>query len=445
MVNKKEDISRMDEHPNSKYLRVAKEKIRKGVDKFPNQFDLLTVISDVYRTSGNHLKSLRCAEVLIANYPYNWVGYGFAAKDLVALDEFEEAQKQIQIGLQKIPYQFDLLFIATDVYRATGDIQKSMDYAELLIIHHPEKWVGYKYLIHEAIISQQLDKARCIAEKAISKTKEDKRFFAILSDIAFALGDEEMYDKYERLVVKDSSNNIYERLNITPKSIKSQLLVEYAVANDERADRRITKPDLYIVAGFSGAGKTTFLHSSFFSIEKVFGTEDAFLKMLPVEISKFLALRRELWDNRDQSMLFSDAFTDIEFLYEQNILPRQTLLHLNITHLLLKGHPKLFGLNPLKPDDLESPKNLNDYLKRFFATRFFNKFQSISIATIDIDYDTNAERYSSRTGNKFQFSSNMKNGYKRIMEAWHDQVSHLPTIADNIIKERDGLYLIQKK
>ena len=167
--------------------------------------------------------------------------------------------------------------------------------------------------------------------------------------------------------------------------------------------------------------------------------------MLPVEISKFLALRRELWDNRDQSMLFSDAFTDIEFLYEQNILPRQTLLHLNITHLLLKGHPKLFGLNPLKPDDLESPKNLNDYLKRFFATRFFNKFQSISIATIDIDYDTNAERYSSRTGNKFQFSSNMKNGYKRIMEAWHDQVSHLPTIADNIIKERDGLYLIQKK
>ena len=210
----------------SKYLALAKEELKKDVDNFPNQFNLLVIITDAYRSRGDHEKSLEYAELLITHHPDKFEGYGRAAQDLVALNKFKEAQKTIQLGLKKFPNQFALLKIATYCYRSSGDHEKTLEYAELMITHHPDKFEGYEFAIHEAIISQKLNKARLIAEKGIAKFNNDECFFAILSDIAFAQGDEKMHDKYERLIAqKVFFEDIYERQNITPKSIKSELKV----------------------------------------------------------------------------------------------------------------------------------------------------------------------------------------------------------------------------
>ncbi len=75
--------------------------------------------------------------------------------------------------------------------------------------HHPKNWNGYGRAIHEAIISQKLETARLIAEKGISKTNRDEYFFAILSDIAYAQGDERTYDTYEKLLAKRSSTKTF--------------------------------------------------------------------------------------------------------------------------------------------------------------------------------------------------------------------------------------------
>ena len=124
-------------------LRRAKTVIKFGLKKFPNKLDLLILASDVCRASGNREKSLEYAELLITHHPDNWNGYGRAAQDLIVLKRFEEAQDKIQAGLEKIPSQINLLNIATDIYRTSGDPEKSLAFSELLISHFPDSWTGY--------------------------------------------------------------------------------------------------------------------------------------------------------------------------------------------------------------------------------------------------------------------------------------------------------------
>ena len=92
----------------SKSLSAAKEELKIGLEKFPNHVNLLNIASDVYRASGDREKSLEYSEFLITHHPSNWNGYRRAAQDLIALKRFKEAQKQIQIGLEKIPNQINL-------------------------------------------------------------------------------------------------------------------------------------------------------------------------------------------------------------------------------------------------------------------------------------------------------------------------------------------------
>ena len=142
-----------------KQFEEARDKIQAGLEKNPNQVNLLTIATDVYRASGDHEKSLEYSELLITHHPDNWNGYGRAAQDLVALKRFEQAQEKVQAGLMKIPDQFNLLVIATDVYRASDDPEKSLEYSELLITHHSDKEAGYVNKTRTLIHSNQFEKA----------------------------------------------------------------------------------------------------------------------------------------------------------------------------------------------------------------------------------------------------------------------------------------------
>jgi predicted Zn-dependent protease len=104
---------------DKEYLQ-AQWKIQEALDRFPNQIYILCIANDVYRASGNREKSLDFAQGLIYHYPENWIGYGRAAQDLVALKRHDEAQTIIQKGLDKFPNQVNILSIANDVYQASG-------------------------------------------------------------------------------------------------------------------------------------------------------------------------------------------------------------------------------------------------------------------------------------------------------------------------------------
>ena len=174
----------------------------------------------------------------------------------------------------------------------------------------------------------------------------------MLSDISHAQRDIECYDKYENLLSQELwSNDGCEKLSVSPKSIRSQLRAEYALSLEDQDSPDIQKPDLYILGGFSGCGKTTLLNSTSFSIDKIFSQKEVCIGMLPSELSERIAKRRSLTSNFLQSMLFCNAFCihDIPYMRMQNILPKKCLLHLDLSNVLLNPRLKeLVGVDCLK-------------------------------------------------------------------------------------------------
>ncbi|MDB4336430.1 WcbI family polysaccharide biosynthesis putative acetyltransferase [Synechococcus sp. AH-603-M21] len=170
MGNWKTIAEKIKEVLKSKNLTAAKEELARGLEKFPNQVNLLTIATDAYRASGDREKSLEYSKLLITHYPDNWIGYGRAAQDLVALKRFEQAQEKIQAGLDKIPNQVNLLTIATDAYRASGDREKSLEYSELLITHHPDNWIGYGRAAEDLIALKRFEEALITVNKATETT-----------------------------------------------------------------------------------------------------------------------------------------------------------------------------------------------------------------------------------------------------------------------------------
>jgi tetratricopeptide (TPR) repeat protein len=179
----------------------AQAKIQEGLDNMPNQINLLIIASDIYRASGDLVKSLEYAENLIIYHPGDWNGYCKSAQDLMALKRFDEAQAKVQEGLNRLPNQIYLLQTASDVYRALGNREKSLEYAERLIIHHPGDWNGYGKSAQDLMALKRFDEAQAKIKEGLEKMPNQIRLLVIASDIYRALGNREKSLEYsERLI-----------------------------------------------------------------------------------------------------------------------------------------------------------------------------------------------------------------------------------------------------
>ena len=191
----------------SKNLTEASEEIQAGLEKTSNQVKLLIIATDVYRASDEREKSLEYAELLIAHHPDNWNGYGRAAQDLITLNRFEEAQVQIQAGLKKIPNQVKLLTIATDVYRASSDREKSLEYAELLITQHPDNWNRYGRAAQDLIVLKRFEEAQRKIQAGLEKIPNQVNLLTIATDIYRASGNREKSLEYAKLLITHHPDN----------------------------------------------------------------------------------------------------------------------------------------------------------------------------------------------------------------------------------------------
>ena len=141
----------------SNNIAKAQKKVSAGLEKHPNQANLLCIAIQAFRASDKRQESLEFAELLITHHPTNWEGYGRSAQDLVALKRFEEAQQHIQAGLKKLPNHPTLLNIANAVFLASGNREKALEYAKLLITHHPGIWDGYEHTAKDLIALKQFE------------------------------------------------------------------------------------------------------------------------------------------------------------------------------------------------------------------------------------------------------------------------------------------------
>ena len=109
----------------TKNFPEARQEIQMGLEKLPNQINLLMIANDIYRASGDRDRSLEYAELLITHHPDKWQGYICAAQDLFALKRFEEGQKRIQAGLEKLPNQINLINLEKSLEEAMNIPEKA--------------------------------------------------------------------------------------------------------------------------------------------------------------------------------------------------------------------------------------------------------------------------------------------------------------------------------
>ena len=189
MVDWKEYADETKSLLGSKEFSKAQERIQAGLEKIPGHIDLLAIATDVYRAANDYERSLEHAQLLITHHPDNWFGYGRAADDLVALKRLEEAQAKIQDGLEKIPNHIHLLAIATDVYRAANDYERSLEHAQLLITHHPDNWFGYGRAADDLVALKRLEEAQAKIQDGLEKIPNQIHLLAIATDVYRAAND----------------------------------------------------------------------------------------------------------------------------------------------------------------------------------------------------------------------------------------------------------------
>ena len=192
---------------NSKKFTDAGIVVEAGLEKYPNQARLLTLASDVYRASDNREKSLDYAELLITHHEEKWIGYGRAAQDLIVLKRVEQAQEKIKLGLEKCPNQLNLLTIISDIYHASQDHKKSLEYAELLITHHEEKWIGYGRAAQDLIVLKRVEEAQEKIKLGLEKFPNQVNLLSIASDVYRASNDREKSLECAELLITHQPEN----------------------------------------------------------------------------------------------------------------------------------------------------------------------------------------------------------------------------------------------
>ena len=213
-----------------KRFKESQEKIQLGLEKIPNDINLLITASDIFRMPGDHQRSLEYSDLLVTHHPDNWNGYMRAAQDLIALIRFKEAQEKIQSGLEKIPNDLNLLITASDVFRASGDREQSLEYSDLLITHHPDNWNGYARAAQDLIALMRFKEAQEKIQTGLEKITDEINLLATATDVYRASGD------HEKLL--ELAKKMHDRNVDIPTYMFSELLVHSLKKNTKKVSNQ---------------------------------------------------------------------------------------------------------------------------------------------------------------------------------------------------------------
>ena len=192
---------------NKKY-DLAELEVRKALRKFPHQFNLLAIASDTYRALSDFVKALEYAELLIKFHPNNWNGYDRSVRALIALNRLAEASVKIHVGLLEFPNQPNLLVLANSLYRTSGNTEKSLECAELLIKFHPNNWKGYVLAARSLIALQQFKKALIKILNGLDNLPNQINLLAVANDCYRLCNDRSRSLEYAELLIKYHPENL---------------------------------------------------------------------------------------------------------------------------------------------------------------------------------------------------------------------------------------------
>jgi|GEM_PF-5155246 len=201
----------------SKDIVNAKHEIQAGLKRFPNQFKLLLIATNTWQASGNHEEALKYAQLIKIHHPKKWQGDELIVETLISLKQFDEAQEQIEIGLEKFPTQYELLELAIQVFRSSNDREKSLKYAKLIIKHHPQKWKGYGRGAQDLILLRRYNQAQKIIKQGLENCPDEPNLSKIAAHVYFVSGKFEKSIKHAYIAHKNGV--------ILPRTTFNELLI----------------------------------------------------------------------------------------------------------------------------------------------------------------------------------------------------------------------------
>jgi hypothetical protein len=90
----------------------------------------------------------------------SWQIYAKDVENLLQDKKFSEAYARVNQGLEKMNNHVHLLVVATDICRAWGHHDKSLEYSQLLVAHHPGDWYGYARVAQDLLALDRLMRRR---------------------------------------------------------------------------------------------------------------------------------------------------------------------------------------------------------------------------------------------------------------------------------------------
>ena len=393
----------------------AQEVIKQGLERFPNQLNLLTNASDVYRASGDFEGSLFYANLLMKHHPGNWNGYARGAQDLRFLKQFDKAIEIINLGIKYFKENKFLFEIASNLYREKNQFIKSLAISKKMVKLNQDDWYWNERLATDYRFTGCEEKASIYLRKTIS-------YFP---------------------TIDESRINIFENYN----SEKNTPL----------------KGVLYLLAGCSGSGKTTFLNA--YSDEKIKLFYDrSELPSKGIRVNSFYQYFKDPLNSLDEwTKNLSNNLNNIFSIHQINDfrnvpMGKDIILHVDIRDLIRS----FFFLS----DAIENKHLLNetryrgdlDLLSKDFnklavnlmlRDSFFKKFKKIYVTTIQIGFKKTQERFEKRLIaannfsdiNLFKLESNLaEKAYLSIYYSWIKEISILNPVSSILITEDDENY-----
>ena len=139
-------------------------KIMRDLNKCKNHFDklqhLILLSNEIQKKAEKGIQNMESK---------------FSVLSIYSIHLFERASNPNQSGLEIFQHDLHLLLAASDVYRASGDREKSLEYAELLITHHPDRWNGYVRSVQDLIALKRSEEAKAILQSGLNKFPNQKK------------------------------------------------------------------------------------------------------------------------------------------------------------------------------------------------------------------------------------------------------------------------------
>lgn len=217
---------------------------------------------------------------------------------------------------------------------------------------------------------------------------------------------------------------------------------------------------LFILAGYSGVGKSTLLVNALRNNLPIFGSE-----YNGIFQSTKTSPRFPEWTLSSQEILNHGSWfreNDISFLAKDSPLPHHIVLHVDLIELLhnqysLQNCPdELISLLPRTFNSFANDAHNELFFRYILSNDFYKKFDHIIVNTLIASWETNTKQWQTRQSTQlvrekglrpllFNFRHPRPDIHQSILKSWLNSIKILKPYLSFISESKDGHFFMKKQ